>query len=47
MAQADTDVPPQVAPAGSDLRTAEHLAKRVDEAALRWQQGRRDVAVAA
>ncbi|MGX9355794.1 flavodoxin family protein [Roseobacteraceae bacterium S113] len=36
MAQANADAPPEVAPAGSDLRTAEHLGKRVAEIALRW-----------
>lgn len=39
MAQADADVPPEVAPAGSDLGTAEHLGKRVAEAAVRWISG--------
>lgn len=40
MSQADADVPPEVAPAGSDLRTAEYLGRRVAEAALRWLSGR-------
>ena len=39
MSQADADVPPEVAPAGSDLRTAEHLDRRVAEAAVRWRAG--------
>ena len=40
MSQADADVSPDVAPAGSDLRTAEYLGRRVAEAALRWLSGR-------
>ena len=36
IAQANADAPPEVAPAGSDLRTAEYLGKRVAEMALRW-----------
>lgn len=36
MAQANADAPPEAAPAGSDLRTAEHLGRRVVEAAMRW-----------
>ena len=36
MAQANADAPPEVAPAGSDLKTAEYLGKRVAEAAARW-----------
>ncbi len=40
MSQADADVPPEVAPSGSDLRTAEYLGRRVAEAAHRWQSGR-------
>lgn len=47
MAQADADVSPEVAPAGSDLRTAEHLGKRVAEAATRWNSGQITEAVAA
>ena len=47
MAQADADVPPNVAPAGSDLRTAEHLGQRVAEVAKRWLLGQPDVAEAA
>lgn len=39
MAQADADVPPEAAPGGSDLRTAEHLGQRVAEAAKRWNSG--------
>ncbi|MEO0498712.1 MAG: flavodoxin family protein [Pseudomonadota bacterium] len=47
MAQANADAPPEVAPAGSDLRTAEHLGKRVAETALRWLAGQDVGAVAA
>jgi NAD(P)H dehydrogenase (quinone) len=36
MAQSNADVGPDVAPAGSDLRTAAHLGRRVAEAAARW-----------
>lgn len=36
MAQSNADQGPDVAPSASDLRTAEHLGKRVAEAALRW-----------
>ncbi|MEM9500137.1 MAG: flavodoxin family protein [Pseudomonadota bacterium] len=39
MAQADADASPEVSPAGSDLRTAEFLGKRVAEAAGRWLSG--------
>lgn len=47
MAQADADAPPEVAPAGSDLRTAEHLGKRVAETAIRWLSGPSTEAIAA
>ena len=47
MAQANADASPEVAPAGSDLRTAEHLGKRVAETALRWRAGQTAEAVAA
>ena len=40
MAQSNADVGPEVAPAGSDLRTAAHLGCRVAEAAARWPSGR-------
>ncbi|WP_417818551.1 flavodoxin family protein [Tritonibacter scottomollicae] len=40
MSQADADVSAEVAPAGSDLRTAEYLGRRVAEIAHRWQSGR-------
>ncbi|MBB5515557.1 multimeric flavodoxin WrbA [Rubricella aquisinus] len=39
MSQANADVGPEVAPAGSDLRTAEYLGRRVSEAAARWVTG--------
>lgn len=47
MSQADADVPPEVAPTGSDLRTAEYLGRRVAECAHRWRSGRRVEAAAA
>jgi NAD(P)H dehydrogenase (quinone) len=39
MAQSNTDAGPDVAPGASDQRTAEHLGRRVAEAALRWRSG--------
>lgn len=39
MAQSPADASPDVAPAGSDLRTAAHLGRRVAEAAARWRAG--------
>ena len=36
MAQANADQGPELAPPASDRRTAEHLGRRVAEAALRW-----------
>jgi NAD(P)H dehydrogenase (quinone) len=39
MAQSNADVGPDVAPAGSDLRTAAHLGRRVAEAVARWTAG--------
>jgi NAD(P)H dehydrogenase (quinone) len=39
MAQSNADVGPDIAPAGSDLRTAAHLGRRVAEAAARWNAG--------
>ena len=47
MSQADADAPPEVAPAGSDIRTAEYLGRRVAEAAERWLAGRHAETVAA
>ncbi len=47
MAQADADVPPEVAPTGSDLRTAEYLGRRIAETAIRWISGRSVAPVAA
>ena len=39
MAQSNADVGADVAPAGSDLRTAAHLGRRIAEAAARWTAG--------
>jgi multimeric flavodoxin WrbA len=39
MAQSNADAAADVAPAGSDLRTAAVLGRRVAEAAARWRQG--------
>jgi len=39
MAQSNADAPPEVAPGASDRATAEHLGRRVAEAALRWRAG--------
>lgn len=47
MSQADADVGPEVAPAGSDLRTAEYLGRRVAETAVRWRAGQLSETVAA
>jgi NAD(P)H dehydrogenase (quinone) len=41
MAQSNADAPPEVAPPASDRATAEHLGRRVAEAALRWRAGTR------
>lgn len=38
MAQSNADAPPDVAPSASDRATAEHLGRRVAEAALRWRE---------
>jgi NAD(P)H dehydrogenase (quinone) len=46
MAQSNADVGPEIAPAGSDLRTAAHLGRRVAEAAERWTAGELAGAVA-
>lgn len=40
MAQANADQGPDVAPPQADRKTAEHLGKRVAEAAQRWARGR-------
>lgn len=37
MAQSNADAPPEVAPPASDRATAEHLGRRVAEAAVRWR----------
>ena len=39
MAQSNVDQGPDAAPPDSDRRTAEHLGRRVAEAALRWKAG--------
>lgn len=38
MAQSNADQGPDVVPPPSDRRTAEHLGRRVAEAARRWRQ---------
>jgi NAD(P)H dehydrogenase (quinone) len=47
MAQSNSDQGPEQGPTAADLRTAEHLGRRVAETALRWQRGRQEEAVAA
>jgi NAD(P)H dehydrogenase (quinone) len=37
MAQSNADQGPEHGPTAADLRTAEHLGRRVAEAAARWQ----------
>ncbi|GHC76193.1 FMN reductase [Nocardiopsis terrae] len=44
MAQSPSDLGPDQAPDGSDLRTAEHLGAQVAQAAVRFEHGRRAVA---
>ena len=39
-AQSNVDQGPDLAPSASDLRTAEHLGKRVAEAAVRWTRAK-------
>lgn len=39
MAQSNADQGPEHGPSPSDLRTAEHLGKRIAEVALRWKAG--------
>jgi NAD(P)H dehydrogenase (quinone) len=39
MAQSNADAPPEIAPRSSDRATAEHLGRRVAEAAMRWRAG--------
>jgi NAD(P)H dehydrogenase (quinone) len=39
MAQSNVDQGPDLAPPDADRRTAEHLGRRVAEAALRWRRG--------
>jgi len=40
MAQANSDQGPELAPPAADRKTAEHLGKRVAEAAARWTRGK-------
>lgn len=47
MAQSNADAPPELAPPASDRATAEHLGRRVAEAAVRWQAGSAPTRVAA
>lgn len=47
MAQSNVDQGPDLAPPDSDRRTAEHLGRRVAEAALRWRAGAESVAAKA
>lgn len=44
MAQSNIDEGPDRVPPDSDRRTAEHLGRRVAEAALQWKQGRERLA---
>ena len=46
MAQSNSDQGPEYGPTAADLRTAEHLGRRVAETALRWQRGRQDAVAA-
>jgi len=46
MAQSNVDQGPALAPPESDRRTAEHLGRRVAEAALRWRAGAAALAAA-
>jgi NAD(P)H dehydrogenase (quinone) len=39
MAQSNADEPPEIAPPASDRATAEHLGRRVADAAVRWRAG--------
>jgi NAD(P)H dehydrogenase (quinone) len=39
MAQSNADQGPEQGPTAADLRTAEHLGRRVAETALRWRRG--------
>jgi NAD(P)H dehydrogenase (quinone) len=47
MAQSNSDEPSDLAPPASDRRTAEHLGRRVAEAASRWSLKRAEAAVSA
>lgn len=44
MAQSDVDASPDLAPGGSDLRTAEHLGRRVAESVAQFTHGRQALA---
>jgi multimeric flavodoxin WrbA len=44
MAQSNSDLGPEVAPTPADLRTAEHLGRRVAEVARQFSRGRLDKA---
>lgn len=46
MAQSNADQGPEQGPTAADLRTAEHLGRRVAETALRWQRGRQEAIAA-
>jgi hypothetical protein len=47
MAQSPSDLGPDLAPPESDLRTAEHLGRRVAETAVQLVHGRRVLAASA
>jgi multimeric flavodoxin WrbA len=47
MAQSPSDLGPDLAPSDADLRTAEHLGRRVAQAAAELASGRRALAVSA
>jgi NAD(P)H dehydrogenase (quinone) len=46
IAQSNADQGPEQGPTAADLRTAEHLGRRVAETALRWQRGRQEAIAA-
>lgn len=46
MAQSNADQGPEHGPTAADQRTAEHLGRRIAEAALRWQRGRQEAVAA-
>ncbi len=47
MAQSPSDLGPDLAPSEADLRTAEHLGRRVAQTATQLASGRRALAVSA